>query len=80
MRTPVGPHGAQARLQQYGEAEISARAALRLDSHSVKANMIVGLILVDEPARRAEGIKHLEKAAAESDVARHVLDRLQASR
>jgi hypothetical protein len=42
--------------------------------------MIVGLILVDEPARRAEGMKHLEKAAAESKVARQVLERLQASR
>ncbi|MEO8593218.1 MAG: tetratricopeptide repeat protein [Candidatus Solibacter sp.] len=70
---------AQARLHRYDEAERSARAALQLDSHFVRANMLVGLLLVDEPARRAEAMKHLEKAASESNVARQVLELLQAS-
>ena len=70
---------AQARLQRYDEAVKSARASLRLDSHYVRASMILGFILVDEPATRAEGIKHLEKAAAEFDLARWFLERLRTS-
>jgi Flp pilus assembly protein TadD len=68
---------AQALLQRYDEAAKSARASLRLDSHYVRANMILGFILVDEPATRAEGIQHLEKAAADFDLARRFLERLQ---
>ena len=70
---------AQARLRRYEEAEQSARASLHLDSHYVRANMILGFILVDEPRTRAEGIKHLEKAATEFDVAREFLERLRGS-
>jgi tetratricopeptide (TPR) repeat protein len=56
---------AQAGLHRYAKAEKSARTALRLDSGYLKANLILGSILADEPATRGEGVKHLEKAAAE---------------
>ena len=62
---------AQARLHRFAEAEKSARAALRLDSGYLKANLILGSILADQPATRGEGIKHLEKAAAEFASARN---------
>ena len=39
---------AQARLHRFAEAEKSARAALRLDSGYLKANLILGSILVDQ--------------------------------
>ena len=71
---------AQARLHRFAEAEKSARAALRLDSGYLKANLILGSILVDQPATRGEGIKHLEKAAAEFASARQFLEQLRASR
>ena len=67
---------AQARLRLWEEAEKSARAALRLDSHYVRANMILGFILVDAPATRSEGIKNLEKAAPAFELARMFLQRL----
>jgi len=71
---------AQARLERYAEAEKSARAALRLDGGYIKANLILGSILTHEPATRGEGVKHLQKAAAEFDSARLLLEQLQASR
>jgi tetratricopeptide (TPR) repeat protein len=71
---------AQALLQRFGEAENSARAALRLDSRYLKANLILGSILVEAPATRGEGIKHLEKAAAEFTSARQVLEQLRVLR
>ena len=70
---------AQARLERYEEAEKSARAALRLDSRYIQANLILGFILVDDPARRSEGLKHLEKAAPAFDSARLFLERVRAS-
>ena len=69
---------AQARLQRWEEAEKSARAALRLDSSFVRANLILGLILVNDPATRSEGIRNLEKAAPASASARLFLERLRA--
>ena len=71
---------AQARLNRLAEAEKSARAALRLDSGYLKANLVLGSILADQPATRGEGIKHLQKAAAEFDSARQFLEQLRASR
>jgi tetratricopeptide (TPR) repeat protein len=71
---------AQARLERYAEAEKSARAALRLDAGYVKANLILGSVLTHEPATRGEGVKHLQKAAAEYSSARQLLEQLQASR
>jgi len=70
---------AQARLQRWDEAEKSARAALRLDTSSVQANLILGFILVNDPATRSEGIRNLEKAAPASAPARLFLERLRAS-
>jgi hypothetical protein len=57
-----------------------ARAALRLDSYYLKANLVLGSILVNKPATRGEGIKHLQKAAAEVTSAREFLEQLRASR
>jgi len=71
---------AQARLHRFAEAEKSAREAVRLDSGYIKANLILGSILVNEPATRGEGIIHLEKAAAEFASARQFLQQLRASR
>lgn len=71
---------AQARLYRFAEAENSARAALRLDSGYLKASLILGSILAHEPATRGEGVKHLEKAAAEFASARQILEQLRASR
>jgi tetratricopeptide (TPR) repeat protein len=71
---------AQARLQRFEEAEKSARAALRLDSRLLQANLILGFILVDDPLTRTEGLKHLQKAAPAFTSARLFLERLQAGR
>ena len=71
---------AQSELHRFAEAEKSARAALRLDSGYLKANLILGSILAIEPATRGEGVKHLEKAAGEFASARQFLEQLRASR
>jgi tetratricopeptide (TPR) repeat protein len=71
---------AQARLSRFAEAEQSARAALRLDSGYLKANLILGSILADQPATRREGVKHLEKAAVEFASARKLLEQVRALR
>jgi tetratricopeptide (TPR) repeat protein len=71
---------AHARLRRFAEAEESARAAVRLDSSYLKANLILGVILVHEPATRGEGVKHLEKAAKEFASAGQFLEQLRASR
>ena len=71
---------AQARLHRFAAAEKSARAALRLDSSFLKANLILGSVLTNHPATRGEGIIHLEKAAAEFASARQFLEQLRASR
>jgi tetratricopeptide (TPR) repeat protein len=71
---------AQARLRRFAEAEKSARAALRLDSGYLKANLILGSILVNEPTTRGEGVIHLQKAAAEFASARQFLEQFRASR
>jgi len=71
---------AQARLNRFAEAEKSARAALRLDSGYLKANLVLGSILTDEPVTRGQGVKHLEKAAVEFASARQFLEQLRPSR
>jgi tetratricopeptide (TPR) repeat protein len=71
---------AQARLHRFAEAEKTARAALRLDPDYLKANLILGSVLADQPATRGEGIKHLEKGAAEFTSARQFLEQLRGSR
>lgn len=71
---------AQSKLHRFAEAEDSARAALRLDSGYLKANLLLGSILVKNPATRIEAIVHLEKAAAEFASARQFLDQIRASR
>ena len=71
---------AQAHLNRFAEAEKSAREALRLDSGYLKANLVLGSILADEPATRGEAVKHLEKASKEFASARQFLEQLRASR
>ena len=71
---------AQARLHRFAEAEKAARAALRLDSGYLKADLVLGFILADEPATRGEGIRHLEKAAAEFASARQALEQIRTAR
>jgi tetratricopeptide (TPR) repeat protein len=71
---------AQARLRQFPEAEKSARDALRLDSGYLKADLILGVILLAKPATLSEGINHLEKAAAVFPTAREYLKQVRASR
>ena len=46
---------AQARLHRFAEAEKSARAALRLDSGYLKANLILGSILADRTGDTRRG-------------------------
>ena len=71
---------AQAHLNRFDEAERSARAALRSDSRYLQASLILGFILVDDPATRTEGLKNLEKAAPAFASARLFLERLRAVR
>ena len=71
---------AQAHLQRFDEAEKSARAALRLNSSYLNANLILGFILLADPATRSEGITNLEKAAPAFATARLFLEGLRAGR
>ena len=52
----------------------SARAALRLDSGSPQAHLILGSILAVDPRTRAEAITHLERAAETLPSARATLE------
>jgi tetratricopeptide (TPR) repeat protein len=54
---------AQARLGSGEEGIESARAALRLDSSSLPAHLILGALLANTPSTREEAIRHLDLAA-----------------
>lgn len=71
---------AQRRLNRVPEAIASARAALRLDSSSPQANLILGSILAEDPRTRAESIPHLELAAATLPSARATLEKVRGTR
>lgn len=68
---------AQSRLNRFPEAIASARAALRLDSGSPQAHLILGSILALDPRTRAESIPHLERAAETLPSARATLEKLR---
>jgi tetratricopeptide (TPR) repeat protein len=68
---------AQRQLNLFPEAIASARAALRLDSGSAPAHLILGSILAADPRTRAEGITHLEQAAETMPSARTALEQVR---
>jgi predicted Zn-dependent protease len=71
---------AQGRLNRFPEAIASARAALRLDSGSPQAHLILGSILAQDPRTRAESIPHLERAAETLPSARATLEQVRRAR
>ncbi len=66
---------AQYRLHRYPEGTRSVREALRLDPSSMPAHYLLGSFLAQDKRTRAEGIQHLEVAAAAMPAARAELDR-----
>lgn len=71
---------AQRRLDRLQEAIGSARGALRLDSGSAQAHLILGSILALDPRTRAESIPHLERAAETLPSARTMLENVRNAR
>jgi tetratricopeptide (TPR) repeat protein len=68
---------AQYQLNLITEAIASARAALRLDSGSPQAHLILGSLLARDPRTRAESIPHLERAAETLPSARAILEKVR---
>jgi len=66
---------AQRHLGRYQEAIRSAQAALRLDTGSAPAHLVLGSILAAFPKTWAEGVRHLEIAAETLESARPVLEK-----
>lgn len=66
---------AQYALHRYAEATRSVREALRLDPSSIQAHYLLGSFLAQDRRTRAEGIRHLEIAAAAMPAAQAELDR-----
>ena len=71
---------AQRQLDRLPEAIESARAALRLDSGSPQAHLILGSILAQDPHTRAESIPHLERAGETLPSARAILEKVRGAR
>jgi tetratricopeptide (TPR) repeat protein len=71
---------AQRQLNRIPDAIATARAALRLDSGSPQAHLILGSILAGDPRTRGEGITHLEQAAETMPSARSALEQLRGAR
>jgi tetratricopeptide (TPR) repeat protein len=67
---------AQRLLNRIPEAIDSARAAVRLDSGSPQANLVLGTILAEDPRTRGESIPHLELAAETLPSARAALEKV----
>jgi tetratricopeptide (TPR) repeat protein len=70
----------QRQLNRNEEAIASARAAVRLDSSSPQANLILGSLLAVDPATRAESIALLERAAETLPSARAILETVRRAR
>jgi hypothetical protein len=70
---------AQFQLRRFEQAAASARAALRLDSGYLQAHLVLGAVLANDPATRAEAMQHLELAAERFPSARINLERLRAA-
>ena len=68
---------AQYALHRNMEGTQSIREALRLDPSSIPAHYLLGSFLARDGRTRAEGIQHLEIAAAAMPAARTELDRLR---
>ena len=66
---------AQYALHRYAEGTRAVREALRLDPSSIPAHYLLGSFLAQDRQTRAEGIQHLEVAAAAMPAARAELDR-----
>jgi len=71
---------AQRQLNRIPEAIASARAALRLDSGSAQAHLILGSILAVDLRTRGEAITHLEQASETLPSARATLDKVRGAR
>lgn len=71
---------AQLQLNRRPDAVASVRAALRLDSSSPQAHLILGSILAQDPRTRDESIQHLERAAETLPSARTTLEKLRSVR
>ena len=71
---------AQRRLDRIPEATASARAALRLDSGSAQAHLILGSILAMDLQTRTEAITHLEQASKTLPSARAALEKVRGAR
>jgi tetratricopeptide (TPR) repeat protein len=67
---------AQFQLQRFAEAEASARAALRLDSGYPQGHLVLGSILMRDPATRDEATRHLQLVAGQFPSARAYLNRV----
>jgi tetratricopeptide (TPR) repeat protein len=66
---------AQYALYRYAEGTRSVREALRLDPSWIPAHYLLGWFLAQDRQTRAEGIQHLERAAAAMPAAQAELDR-----
>jgi tetratricopeptide (TPR) repeat protein len=71
---------AQRQLSRIPEAIASARAALRLDSGSAQAHLILGSILAVDLRTRGEAITHLEQASETLPSARATLEKVRSAR
>jgi tetratricopeptide (TPR) repeat protein len=70
---------AQHALHRFADAIASARAAIRLDSGSPQANLILGSLLANDPKTRAESIQYLERAAETMPSARATLETVRSA-
>jgi tetratricopeptide (TPR) repeat protein len=68
---------AQFQLGKVAEAQASAQSALNLDSSYPQAHLILGTILANDPARRGEAVRHLERAAESIPSAKQLLAKLR---
>jgi hypothetical protein len=61
------------RLGLRDQAIVNVRAGLKLDQGSQQGHLILGMLLVSDPATRSEGIRHLEQVADTMPTARKML-------
>ena len=67
----------QMRLGQRDEALDHVRAGLKLDQGSPQGHLILGMLLVEDPVTRPEGVRHLERVADAMPSARRLLEGLK---
>lgn len=66
-------------LGRLDEAEKTVRRALALDPRNLRAEYLLGRILMLRPERRSEALQHLQRAAAEISNARQAVTYLEAA-